>query len=857
MAGNMHSTLYQRRSEDKVTGQEKALSRQIMSERDIAQRYLDVAGVMIVVLDVNESVTLINRKGCDILEYDNPAEILGIRWIDTFIPLASRDSLRRVFHDFLGGRHQEIEYFENAILTKSGRERVIAWHNIRLTDAAGQPTGVLSSGEDITDRRRAEENLKASETRFREIAENLTEVFWITSADKNQLLYLSPAYEKVWGRSVEEAYLNPRSFMDSIIPADREWVEGRVLEQAVNDYKIEYRITRPDGEVRWIWDRSVPVRNPSGEVCRLIGIAEDITERKQAEETLRSSEERFRKVASTSPDACICIDDGGLVSFWNEAAERIFGFASREMLGRPVEGIIPERLRAAHSAGLKRVANAGHYTGRRIELEARHRDGNEFPVEISLSTWTEGSRRQYGALVRDISERKLQHKELYRLAHYDHLTGLPTRALLWECLRAAFNLKQPTAILLLDIDGLKEINDSAGREAGDKTLVQITARLKSAIPAAATLARLGGDEFAICLPAATPDGISTLIGCVHGSFVEPFSVAGRMTHLGISIGVAIAPSDNILPAELMSNADLALHQAKKADGHALTRFFEPKFREAAHAKQELEIELRRAFKLDEFELYYQPQVRLPCRSIIGLEALVRWKHPINGLRLPGSFIHVLECGPLATPVGDWAIGRACTDGARLHRAGFPLRVGVNLFPEQFRSGRLISTIERALRETGLLPELLELEITERIILADDGTILRTIKELRRLGVKIAFDDFGTGYASLSLLKRYPLDRLKIDRSFVQTLVSDPGDVAIINAILLLGKSFGLEVIAEGVETEGQEATLLRLGCSDAQGYLYCPAVDFSDLQKLLDKQGRCTGHPPSAALLSFENPSPA
>lgn len=805
--------------------QQQKIAQYVRRERDTAQGYLDVAGVMILIFAADETITLINRKGCAVLGYSDPSEVLGRSWIDVFIPKRMRHEMRTAFHLFLSDGSEAVENFQNPILTRTGEERIINWHNKRLFDESGRPTGILSSGEDVTERNQMEESLRASEARFRQIAENLQEVFWITDGKKTKLEYLSPAYETIWGRSVEEVYQRPSSFLDAIVPDDRNATEARVRKQAESDYDVEYRIARPDGNIRWVRDRSVPIKDAEGQVHRIIGIAEDITDRKIAEENLRRSEERFRNIVSTSPDGCICLDGAGTITVWNRAAERIFGYAAAEVLGKSAASLVPDRFNPTLRFDRlgRGAASAFQRAGRPIELVGLRRDGIEFPIEVSFSSWKEAGRRQFGVFLRDISERQQQQKRLYQLAHYDHLTQLANRTLLQERLQKALAGGKPAAVILVDLDGFKEVNDSAGHHAGDQVLVQVGERLHSVLPDGATLARLGGDEFAICVEMGECPIITPLVQRVQSRIAEPFSVGGGTTFLGASIGVALAPAHGADAEELMINADLAMYEAKK-DRSTTARFFVPRLREAIDERLKLETDLRRGFKAEEFHLYYQPQVRCRDRAVTGAEALLRWQHPERGVLLPGAFLSGLRDRPLGTAIGNWAIRTACRDAAALRAMGQPIRVGVNLFAGQFIGGGLVETVVQALAASDLPPDFLELEITEEIILRDNDVILKTMRQLREIGVRLAFDDYGTGYASLSMLKRFPLTRLKIDRSFIPGLSSDAGDAAIVDAVIRLGQSFALEVIAEGIETEEQERLFLGFGGEEAQGFLYGRAV---------------------------------
>jgi diguanylate cyclase (GGDEF)-like protein/PAS domain S-box-containing protein len=698
----------------------------------------------------------------------------------------------------------------------------------------------IGSLTDIHEERHAIAALKASEERLRLAVESAGLGLWDHDFIAGQTWW-SEGKRAVLGLP-DDHPIGLQVLLDLVHPGDRAEVDA-LVEQALDpkgDGKLDhcFRILRAnDGAERWVLSVGQVLFSVEGKPARILGTIRDVTERALALEKLRSSEERFRRVAETSPNACVCTDEGGLVTFWNGGAENTFGYSAAEIVGRSIEAIIPERFQPAHREGLRRAASADNFHGRNVELTGLHRDGREFPVEGSLSTWMEGGRRQFGALMRDISERRRNEERLYRLAHYDHLTQLPNRTLFGETMRSHLQAGESLAMLLLDLDGFKTVNDTLGHEAGDRLLMQVAERLAQVAPAAGTLARIGGDEFALALPGVrTPDEALAVAEAFRESLVEAFVVGGRTAFLGASIGVAIAPTDGRSAQELMVNADLALYRAK-GDGRNVTRFFAPKLREQTELRQSLEVELRRAYKEGEFELHFQPQVRLQDRVVVGAEALLRWRHPERGLLSPAAFLPVLKRGPLAAAVGEWTLRTACLEAARLKAAGHDIRVGVNLFSAQVRAGDLVKVTQQVLSDTGLPPEQLELEITENIILKGDEALDDTLRGLRSLGVGVAFDDYGTGYASLSMLKRLPLTRLKIDKGFVQNVQSDPGDVGIIEAILQLGRTFNLGVTAEGIETERQEQILLALGCKEAQGFLYSRAVPAEQLRAVLSRPG--------------------
>ncbi len=344
---------------------------------------------------------------------------------------------------------------------------------------------------------------------------------------------------------------------------------------------------------------------------------------------------------------------------------------------------------------------------------------------------------------------------------------------------------------------------------------------------------MGGDEFVIFIPdEGGGEAVRSLIRCVEAAFNQPFKLLPRQVTLSVSMGVAFVTTNDTSPEELLQRADLALYRAK-ADGRGISRIFSPALRQEAQSRLDLEADLRRAFACNEFELYYQPQVEMRGESLVGAEALLRWRHPEKGLLTPAAFLAVLNTSPIARAVGDWALKTACSFATRSLKAGRPMRIGVNLFCAQISSGGLPETVRECLQQHGLPPHLLELEIMEHTILKGDRKTIETLAQLRHLGVGIAFDDYGTGYASLSMLTDYPLTRLKIDKSFVQQ-IGRTGEEAVVKAIVNLGHAFGMQVTAEGIETREQALLVRLLGSDEGQGFLYGHAVPHEDFPSRID-----------------------
>ncbi|OEC33729.1 PAS domain S-box-containing protein/diguanylate cyclase (GGDEF) domain-containing protein [Pseudomonas cuatrocienegasensis] len=536
-----------------------------------------------------------------------------------------------------------------------------------------------------------------------------------------------------------------------------------------------------------------------------------------------SSRSRFRHIAATSPDGIICANSQSVITSWNTAAESLFGYTAQEALGQPLDLIIPLPMRAPHAAGFGRVAAGGppRLIGAAINLSALRRDGSQFPVELSLSQWHEGGERCFGAIIRDITVRAAAEKQLKYAAEHDHLTGLANRSLLKQRIQQVLAAHTPATLLLIDLDGFKDVNDTLGHSAGDFVLQVVAARLRQAVAGEFMVSRLGGDEFVVFVTGTTDLLQARALGLELIAIIEEqIEYDEQPIFIGASVGIAASSGAIESEEQLLGNADLALYQAK-SDGRHLVNIFTPELRQTASRKGAISSSMRQAWERREFELYYQPQINLADGSLCGAEALIRWNHPTLGVTAPAVFLPVLEAGLLAVPVGEWILRTACRQAAQWRQMGVGhFRMGVNLFAAQFRARDFADMVKAILAEFNLPASALELEITENTILRNEQRIMQPLQHLRDLGVGIAFDDFGTGFASLSLLKDYPVSRLKIDRSFVSGADRSSRDEAIIEAVTRLAAGFHLEVIAEGIETLEQAALMRRYDCGEGQGYLY-------------------------------------
>src|SRR5579862_45179 len=539
------------------------------------------------------------------------------------------------------------------------------------------------------------------------------------------------------------------------------------------------------------------------------------------QERLREIEER-RRIFDTSLDLIMVTDRYGNFVRVSPSSSAILGYQPGEMIGHSaVEFIHRDDLDPTRSE--MRSARLGQGT-RNFNTRYVHKDGRVVTLAWT-GVWSEPEQRHF-FIGRDMTEAKAAEERLRHLAHYDQLTGLPNRVSLQNELAAlidqdASSVGGATSIALLDLDGFKDINDTLGHSTGDELLKAVAQRLTATASDHARVYRLGGDEFVVVLAACgDPLRVGGLLDAMLTRLADPFEISGQTLFISASAGIAFAPADGSSVDELIANADLALYEAKGQGGRTY-RLFLPAYRARAQARRMLDSELRRAVSEGEFEVFYQPQVRLRDSAILGAEALVRWRHPERGLLGPDAFIDALVESPAVREVGSWILHAACSHSAAWRTRGLkPIRIGVNLFPAQFHHDSLLTDIEDVLSQTGLPADSLELEITENIGLNDDGKVLARLTALREMGVHLAFDDFGTGYASLNYLTRYPLSRIKIDQSFVRKIPNNRQDAAIVRSIIVMSHNLGLEVVAEGVETSEQAAFLQDEGCDQVQGFLF-------------------------------------
>lgn len=541
---------------------------------------------------------------------------------------------------------------------------------------------------------------------------------------------------------------------------------------------------------------------------------------------IATSEERYRTVTETATDGIVSLDDRGRILFANSAAGRILGHPADDLLGRHFEELLPERFREAPGSFLRRCFGDGVSAGpaTAVRMHARHEQGHEVPLEVSFGETGGGRRRVYTGILRDVTRKLQSEQQIERLAYHDLLTGLPNRALfhdrLAQTLVRARRQDEKVAVMFLDLDEFKMINDSLGHTRGDAVLREIGSRLKSCLRGQDTAARLGGDEFIVFLPQVGETvEVAQVASKILNAISRPMEIEGESLTLTGSIGISVFPTDGADRETLLSHADIAMYRAKE-QGSNTFEFFTPEMNRQLLARREIEQSLAGALERGELTLYYQPIWRTLDERIVGLEALLRWDKVDPDKLLPEEFQAVTQNSPLMLPVGDWVLKAACEQLRQWRRRGLPLeRLSVNLAARQLQRRDLVEAVDRVLLESELGPEDVHLEIPEIAAMKNVDLTIRALASLKERGIRILMDDFGSGHASIGHLRRFPVDALKIDRSFVDHIDQSASGAAIARAIISLAHGIGLSVIAEGVAREGQLDFLKRHSCDEFQGFL--------------------------------------
>ena len=741
----------------------------------------------------------------------------GRAWLDS-VHQEDRAAVERAWNEALGLRRPlQVEY---RLRRADGSYGWIHHGAAPTTDDFGRFAGYLGTCHDITEQRAAELMALAREQQIRTLADNVPALIAYFDAADLKCLFANRAYAATWG--LDEHTILGRT-VEEVIGAEAYAAIAPHIELTRRGESVTYERTLGEGDEARILEVSLlPQRDAAGRVLAAVVMIHDITRHRRAEQSARESEVRLRKFAEAA-QAGIVFHEDGVITDCNEALARLVGYGVRELIGsRVIDYVAPERREEA-------LENVRRGYERPYESEIVARDGERIPVEFEGREMPFQGKVYRLSLVRDIRRRKASEARIDYLAHHDLLTGLPNRALLHDRLEFILGTARRrgtrAALLFIDLDNFKVVNDSLGHDAGDALLKIIAERVSRALRSVDVVSRHGGDEFLVVLPDLDDEqGAVPVAEKLLAAITEPMDLEGQSVSVSASIGISVFPRDGDSARDLIKNADAAMYLAK-ARGRSNYQFFNESLSQAAYRALTLETRIREALGQGAFELHYQPQVRVADGAVTGLEALIRWPQADGGHIEPNEFIPVAEQRGLIRPLGSWVLRTACEQNRRWQVDGVPIvPVAVNLAANQFRQKGFVAEVERVLAETGLEPRYLAFELTESMLMEDVDEMQRSLEALRALGVKLAIDDFGTGHSSLMQLKRFPIDQLKIDRTFVRDTPGDPDDVAITAAIIDLARNMGITSIAEGVDRIEQLDFLRARGCEEAQGHLFARAM---------------------------------
>ncbi|MGR9100910.1 MAG: sensor domain-containing protein, partial [Gammaproteobacteria bacterium] len=708
--------------------------------------------------------------------------------------------------------------------------------NIPLRRKDGGIYALCGIATDISERIRLESSLREKERMLSESQRIAGIGSWRIEYPSGRIAWSDQSYRinrvrpERFGHTLE-------AFIKLIHPEDRQsmldWIQSCLAGNSPAPLRV--KILAGDGEARILEVQGELKRGPDGGPFEINGTMQDITERWLAERQLRLN----AKVFECNQEGIVIADSDNYVVSVNRAYSEITGYAAEEVVGKNPRFLTAEKYdRGFYRKMWRDVRNKGRWQG---EVFNRRKNGDFYPQWLSISVIRDETGRisHFIGIVNDMTEYKKAEERIRFLSNFDDLTGLPNLHLLrdrTEVALASAKRSQGTAVLMyIDLDRFKIVNDSLGHNAGDRLLKELSARLVRNLHGDDTLCRHGGDEFLLLLPNTDPEGAAHVARKILGYISEPFEIDGNRLMPTASIGVAVFPQDGVNFEYLVQSADAALFRAKKR-GRNCFHFFTPQMHEQAQEVLQVENDLRLALERGELVLHYQPLIDAKSLRIVGAEALIRWRHPGKGMVPPGHFIPIAEESGLIVEIGNWVLNAAVRQMADWRAAGAPLvPVAVNLSAMQFRQDTFFQTVDTVLRASNLEPEALELELTENIAMENSERTIELLKRLHNLGVALSLDDFGTGYSSLGYLKRFKINKLKIDQSFVRGLGGNPEDETIVITIINMAKSLGFKTIAEGVETREQLVFLQERGCDVIQGYYFSRPVPADAFTELLMK----------------------
>ncbi len=817
-----------------LLAQQNRLSEKLQSSQDLADGVIESAGALVVVLDSEGRIVRFNRASEQLSGYSSE-EVSGKYLWETVLSLEDAATIREYAFEALVNNPQAMTgHYTNSWLSRDGECYLIEWNNSLILDQNGGMEYMVSVGIDITQRAANEASMRESQGQLKEAQRIAMVGSWTLDLIKGELQWSDEIFRLF---ELDKATFAPsyEAFLNAIHPDDREAV-NQAYSQSLQDrqpYQITHRLQFPDGRIKYVKEACETLYDELGAPLISRGTMQDITEQTRAEETINLYANVFRH----SAEAILITDSENRIVAINPALTELTGYTQQELVGKD-----PHILASGHTPDetyqkmWQSLHQQGHWQG---ELADRRKNGEVYPkwATISVVRDEQGNVVNYIASFSDITERKASEERIFQLAHHDTLTGLLNRFSLEERLGQAVvqarRSGEQLAVMFIDMDRFKVINDTLGHHVGDGLLVEVGKRLTSAVRESDIVARLGGDEFIVVLTSMDEhQQVTQLAAKIVHSLSSPYHVLEHELLSSPSVGVAIFPDDGGDADTLMKNADAAMYHAK-GRGRNNFQLFTYAMSDEVREGMTLERDLRLALERDEFSLHYQPKIEASDGRISGVEALLRWHHPERGMVSPDTFIPIAEESNLITSLGSWVLEQACLQLEQWRNQGLAVTMAVNLSPKQFSDPKLVGELTTLMDRHTIAHGELELELTETAAMTNAEQAIESMRSIRALGIGLAIDDFGTGYSSLAYLKSFPIQTLKLDRSFVRDIGKDENDTAISKATISLAHSLGLRVVAEGVETEQQRQFLIDHQCDMLQGYLFSRPLPAEEATQLL------------------------
>lgn len=790
----------------------------------------ETAGLGICVTDSKDCFLLVNDAFCRVFGYSRE-QLLG-QPITMFIPsdLAGQDEHK--LRDLLGGQGDPSYYWQ---ASHRNGDLIKLFATAKLVEISNDRRFIVSTFMDVTRNSENEEALRKQQQEIERLSRIASQTInGVIITDKEGLVeWVNEGFTRISGFSLAQMKGQKPGTILQGAETNPETIRymGQRLAMGTG-FQVKVLNYHASSYAYWVEVDCSPLLDDQGNIQGYLALQVDITEQKRVARLLDEQNNLFQSIVETMHDGVITIDGGGSILSINEAAKTTFQYTSVEILGQNVKDLMPDRFAVKHDGYLEKYQRTGqgNIMGRSRELEGKRKDGSVFPLELSVTETVKNGEPLYVGLLRDITARKAYENQIEQLAFTDALTQLANRRLLEDRIDQYMAVTGRSgkrgALFFLDIDDFKVINDTLGHFMGDQLLIRVARTLKAIVYETDTVARMGGDEFIVVL-ADLPADILEAAKCAQrvatriiDAVAQPFGNAEFQHNVSCSLGAVLFTGHDVSADELMRQSDIAMYNAKST-GKNRYLFFDPAMQSRLLSIHRTESELKAALNNAELEPYYQAQVDAQG-ALTGAEVLVRWNHPERGLLAPGEFIDIAESSGLIVPMGYQVFAMACARLAAWSKieSAAELTLAVNISARQFEEADFTTRITEILNDSGANPRLVKLEITESILATDIASVSAKMRELRALGIKFSLDDFGTGYSSLTYLKRLPITQLKIDQSFVRDLLVDQDDRAIANTIIALASTLGIDVIAEGVETDEHWALLLTMGCESFQGYFF-------------------------------------